>query len=315
MAVDVVLDGEDALESPAVTRYDVVVLDRDLPGIHRDEVCRRIVAGGAGSRVLMLTAASTVAGVLRPARARAFLITVASRDDYPRHLGYLLQGATDEQVVTLAREVLKVRRATEYAPLVITECSAAELPPTVAGLMLDINAYLTAARKLAALAAVMDLDDTRLAILDADGQLLIQGGPGSGKTTIALLKAARTLERLEPRAAGRVPVVLAGRRPADRDRVAQHLPRTVRDRPEIRTFHAFFMNLVRAHGPLLNGVPAVFLPPDAENPRKADHDGAPEQTRRCRAGTPAVLQVRRLRLPRLLASEPDGCLNIRCLLL
>jgi CheY-like chemotaxis protein len=164
MAVDVVLDGEDALESPAVTRYDVVVLDRDLPGIHRDEVCRRIVAGGAGSRVLMLTAASTVAGVLRPARARAFLITVASRDDYPRHLGYLLQGATDEQVVTLAREVLKVRRATEYAPLVITECSAAELPPTVAGLMLDINAYLTAARKLAALAAVMDLDDTRLAI-------------------------------------------------------------------------------------------------------------------------------------------------------
>jgi DNA-binding response OmpR family regulator len=60
MAVDVVLDGEDALESLAVTRYDVVVLDRDLPGTHGDEVCRRIVAGGAGSRVLMLTAASTV---------------------------------------------------------------------------------------------------------------------------------------------------------------------------------------------------------------------------------------------------------------
>ena len=179
-----------------MTRYDVVVLDRDLPGIHGDEVCRRIVAGGAGSRVLMLTAASTVAGVLRP--ARAFLITVASRNDYPRHLGYLLQGTTDEQVVTLAREVLKVRRATEYAPLVITECSAAELPLTLAGLMLDINAYLTAARKLAALAAVMDLDDTRLAILDADGPLLIQGGPGSGKTTIALLKAARTLESWTP---------------------------------------------------------------------------------------------------------------------
>ena len=61
MAVDVVLDGRDALESLAVTRYDVVVLDRDLPGTHGDEVCRRIVAGGAGSRVLMLTAASTVA--------------------------------------------------------------------------------------------------------------------------------------------------------------------------------------------------------------------------------------------------------------
>jgi len=61
MAVDVALDGDDALESLAVTRYDVVVLDRDLPAVHGDEVCRRIVAGGSGSRVLMLTAASTVA--------------------------------------------------------------------------------------------------------------------------------------------------------------------------------------------------------------------------------------------------------------
>ena len=60
MAVDVVLDGNDALEHLAVTRYDVVVLDRDLPGVHGDEVCRRIVAGSSGSRVLMLTAASTV---------------------------------------------------------------------------------------------------------------------------------------------------------------------------------------------------------------------------------------------------------------
>jgi DNA-binding response OmpR family regulator len=61
MAVDVVLDGAGALESLAVTRYDVVVLDRDLPAVHGDEVCRQIVAGGSGSRVLMLTAASTVA--------------------------------------------------------------------------------------------------------------------------------------------------------------------------------------------------------------------------------------------------------------
>ncbi len=60
MAVDVALDGDDALDHLAVTRYDVVVLDRDLPGTHGDEVCRRLVAGGSGSRVLMLTAASTV---------------------------------------------------------------------------------------------------------------------------------------------------------------------------------------------------------------------------------------------------------------
>jgi DNA-binding response OmpR family regulator len=60
MAVDVVLDGNDALEHLAITRYDVVILDRDLPGIHGDEVCKSIVAERSGSRVLMLTAASTV---------------------------------------------------------------------------------------------------------------------------------------------------------------------------------------------------------------------------------------------------------------
>ena len=60
MAVDVVQDGHAALEHLAVTGYDVVVLDRDLPGVHGDEVCRRLAAGRVASRILMLTAASTV---------------------------------------------------------------------------------------------------------------------------------------------------------------------------------------------------------------------------------------------------------------
>ena len=60
MAVDVVLDGTAALDHLALTPYDVVVLDRDLPGTHGDEVCRRLTAERSGSRVLMLTAASTV---------------------------------------------------------------------------------------------------------------------------------------------------------------------------------------------------------------------------------------------------------------
>jgi DNA-binding response OmpR family regulator len=60
MAVDVVLDGDDALEHLAVTRYDVVVLDRDLPGVHGDDVCRTIVTAHPASKVLMLTASSTV---------------------------------------------------------------------------------------------------------------------------------------------------------------------------------------------------------------------------------------------------------------
>jgi DNA-binding response OmpR family regulator len=60
MAVDVVLDGHDALAHLAASRYDVVVLDRDLPGVHGDDVCRAIVAERADSRVLMVTASSTV---------------------------------------------------------------------------------------------------------------------------------------------------------------------------------------------------------------------------------------------------------------
>jgi DNA-binding response OmpR family regulator len=61
MAVDIAFDGNDALMHAAVTRYDVVVLDRDLPGVHGDEVCRTLVADGCQSRLLMLTAAGTVA--------------------------------------------------------------------------------------------------------------------------------------------------------------------------------------------------------------------------------------------------------------
>ena len=60
MAVDVVFDGHDALDHIATTLYDVVVLDRDLPGIHGDDVCRALLADGARSRVLMLTAAGAV---------------------------------------------------------------------------------------------------------------------------------------------------------------------------------------------------------------------------------------------------------------
>ncbi len=61
MAVDVVFDGQDALDQVALARYDVIVLDRDLPGLHGDQVCQELAAGQCPSRVLMLTAASTIA--------------------------------------------------------------------------------------------------------------------------------------------------------------------------------------------------------------------------------------------------------------
>ncbi|WHT21512.1 response regulator transcription factor [Crossiella sp. CA-258035] len=60
MAVDVAYDGESGHEKSSVTRYDVVVLDRDLPGMSGDELCRQIVDSGALTRVIMLTASGTV---------------------------------------------------------------------------------------------------------------------------------------------------------------------------------------------------------------------------------------------------------------
>jgi len=60
MAVDVVFDGHEALGHLAITAYDVVVLDRDLPRVHGDDVCRQLVADGCEARILMLTAAGTV---------------------------------------------------------------------------------------------------------------------------------------------------------------------------------------------------------------------------------------------------------------
>jgi DNA-binding response OmpR family regulator len=60
MAVDVAYDGDQALERLAVNDYDVIVLDRDLPVISGDDVCRTLVESGTQTRILMLTAATAV---------------------------------------------------------------------------------------------------------------------------------------------------------------------------------------------------------------------------------------------------------------
>jgi DNA-binding response OmpR family regulator len=60
LAVDAAYDGDAALDRLAVNDYDVVVLDRDLPVVSGDEVCRTLVESGAQTRILMLTAATAV---------------------------------------------------------------------------------------------------------------------------------------------------------------------------------------------------------------------------------------------------------------
>ena len=60
MAVDIAIDGDDGYDKASHTRYDVVVVDRDLPGISGDEICRRLTQQNPLTRVMMLTTSETV---------------------------------------------------------------------------------------------------------------------------------------------------------------------------------------------------------------------------------------------------------------
>jgi DNA-binding response OmpR family regulator len=104
MAVDVAYDGSAGHEMAFVTRYDVVVLDRDLPGVHGDEICADLVASRALTRVLMLTASGTVADKVEGLGIGA--------DDY------LAKPFAFEELV--ARVQALGRRATPAAPPVLT---------------------------------------------------------------------------------------------------------------------------------------------------------------------------------------------------
>ncbi|SCF01104.1 UvrD-helicase domain-containing protein [Micromonospora tulbaghiae] len=119
----------------------------------------------------------------------------------------------------------------------------------------------------------MDLDNDRLAILAVEGHLLISGGPGCGKTTIALLKAKAGVAELKVE---QKVLFLSFSRAAVRqitDRMSGLLNRSVRQRLEVRTFHAFFMDVVKSHGRLRTGLPSAFITPDREHQLRADFDG------------------------------------------
>jgi DNA-binding response OmpR family regulator len=81
MAVDVVHDGATALERTAEVEYDVVVLDRDLPGVHGDEVCRQLMREPLRTRVLMLTAAGSIDD-------RVEGLTIGADDYLPKPFAY-----------------------------------------------------------------------------------------------------------------------------------------------------------------------------------------------------------------------------------
>jgi DNA-binding response OmpR family regulator len=104
MAVDVAYDGNAGHEMALVTRYDVVVLDRDLPGVPGDQICADLVSSGALTRVLMLTASASVADRVEGLQLGA--------DDYlPKPFAF------DELI---ARVQALGRRATPAAPPVLS---------------------------------------------------------------------------------------------------------------------------------------------------------------------------------------------------
>ncbi len=127
LAVDVAYDGSTGHEMAFVTRYDVVVLDRDLPGMHGDQLCAELVGSGALTRVLMLTASGRVAERVEGLRLGA--------DDYlPKPFAF------DELV---ARVQALGRRATPVTPPVLKaadlELDPAKRAVTRGGTLIDLT--------------------------------------------------------------------------------------------------------------------------------------------------------------------------------
>jgi DNA-binding response OmpR family regulator len=109
ITVDIAGDGVQALRKLDYGVYDVLVLDRDLPGVHGDEVCRRVVASGVLTRVLMLTASVST-------RERVAGLTLGADDYLGKPFAY------DE---LLARIVALSRRAVPARPPVIERAGLA----------------------------------------------------------------------------------------------------------------------------------------------------------------------------------------------
>ncbi len=132
-----------------------------------------------------------------------------------------------------------------------------------------------------------ELCDKRKAIIAQDGHLLVLGGPGSGKTTIALLKAKELCARLAP---GQEVLFLSFSRAAVRQilgRCEDVLTRNERTLLTVKTYHSFCIETLESYGCVLIGRQPRFVFPREESVRRADHDGEwdEEVARLAREGT------------------------------
>lgn len=102
----------------------------------------------------------------------------------------------------------------------------------------------------------MQLSEGQRAVLEAEGHLLVIGGPGAGKTTVSILKAAKVAASLRP---GQEVLFLSFAR-ATISRVIEaietehDIPKTIKSRIDVETYHSFFWRILRTYGYLL-GLP------------------------------------------------------------
>lgn len=127
----------------------------------------------------------------------------------------------------------------------------------------------------------IELCKTRQAIIDHEGHIVVLGGPGSGKTTVALLKAQKKCATLKP---GQEILFLSFSRAAVHqilDRCRSVLSPKQRQLIQVSTYHRFCLDFLESHGRLLAGRPISVLYPGPERLRKARHAGVwlEEQTR------------------------------------
>jgi DNA-binding response OmpR family regulator len=176
-AVDVALDGDAALERLAIHDYDVVILDRDLPIVHGDDVCRTVVESDATARVLMLTAAAEIGD-------RVAGLTLGADDYLPKPFAF----------PELAARVLALGRRTRPATPPMLERAGIALDPARRQAFRN-GRYLSLSRKeFGVLAELLRADGTVVSAEDLLEKVWDEhADPFTSAVRITVLKLRRKL--------------------------------------------------------------------------------------------------------------------------
>ncbi len=138
MAVDTAHDGDLALEKAAIVSYDVIVLDRDLPRVHGDEVCQTLRAAGSTVQILMLTASGTI-------EDRVAGLNLGADDYLPKPFAF----------VELTARVRALGRRRVVAPSLVLERAGVRVDPARHDVTRDGEAITLTPKELAVLEALL----------------------------------------------------------------------------------------------------------------------------------------------------------------